>query len=526
MNLIIKVLNKDSIDDEELRKMVNDGSFQKIYSYYFAIEMKDLYNTDGIWVKYDKGGDYRKLAESLNGYQTHWCTEGLGTAEAQLACGDFYIYYTIDKQGNYKVPRLAIRMEDNNIAEIRGISENQNIEPEMKDVIEVKLKEFPDRDKYYKKAKHMDILTELYKKFNNNVDFSMEELRFLYEIDEYIVGFGHQHDPRINEILSKRDIYKDLSKIFNYDVKEGQDNYIRSLRNGNAIKPNDPSFPKVLVGNIPFMENIDGIVFPDVLIGDINLGGVESIKNTKFPKRANSGSGSNKNGDLNIGTGSNNAVLENVIFPYEISGNLKVTARIAKDVVLPQIVHGNVDIKLDTYTNVVLPEEVIGTFELNIKYAKDITLPKRITKSIIIYSLGPTIENLRFPEICWSIALPEIIYGDGLVLPRMLQHDLILDKITHAKDMILPEVVGGDVNLCNLIDGTNLVLPKTIAKSLDLRNLVYCDGMVLPKKINGDLKISNVAVNYFGLDTLESIVDGKINIYGENKVFSNKDKSI
>ncbi len=40
------------------------------------------------------------------------------------------------------------------IGEIRGIADNQNMEPEMMSILEEKkLKEFPDRDKYSKKRK-------------------------------------------------------------------------------------------------------------------------------------------------------------------------------------------------------------------------------------------------------------------------------------------------------------------------------------------------------------------------------------
>ena len=41
-------------------------------------------------------------------------------------------------------------MNGNQIAEIRGISENQNIESNMEKVVDKKLEEFPDRDKYKK----------------------------------------------------------------------------------------------------------------------------------------------------------------------------------------------------------------------------------------------------------------------------------------------------------------------------------------------------------------------------------------
>ena len=65
--------------------------------------------------------EYLKLYNSLQGYNTGWCTAGSReTAKEQLEEGDFYVYYSKDKNGNYTIPRLAIRMSEDEIAEIRG----------------------------------------------------------------------------------------------------------------------------------------------------------------------------------------------------------------------------------------------------------------------------------------------------------------------------------------------------------------------------------------------------------------------
>ena len=520
MDLIIKIVNKEAIDDEELNQLVKDGSFTKVYTYFFAREKQKLYSNEGIWVKYNKGGDYKKLATSLNGYNTNWCTKAEGTALAQLSCGDFYVYYTIDKNGEYKVPRLAIRMEDENIAEIRGILQNQNIEPELKDILEEKLEEFPDKDKYYKKVEHMERLTDIYRKQKKNVELTVDELRFLYEIDEHIVGFGHRHDPRVAEIIAKRDTYEDLSKIFGYDIKAREDNYISNISKGIMMDPTDPLFPKVTVRSLPFLDNINNMNYPDIVIGDIRLGGVESVRNTKLPTRVNGrlySDGNIRSGSVYIGVGTNKTILENVIFPDEIGGQLSVAAKVMKDVKFSRLVHGDVSIKVENYTNITLPEEVEGAFTLDIKYVQDIELPKLVRKAITIKSLSPTIHSLKFPDICWSISLPDIIYGYGLVLPKMLQDDLELRRLTYANDMVLPETVGGVVDLSALVDGTDMVLPETIGEKLDISNLVYMEGMVLPKRINGDLHIPIKALDYYGRNILEDIVGGKIYFYDENR---------
>lgn len=131
------------------------------------------------------------FVESLKGYNTGWCIAGEETAKTQLKNGDFYVYYTLDNNNEYKVPRIAIRMEGNSIGEIRGIAAEQNIEPNMEKVLEEKIKWFPDKDKYYKKVNDMQLLTYIYEKNKNNIELSKEDLKFLYEIDNKIEGFGY-----------------------------------------------------------------------------------------------------------------------------------------------------------------------------------------------------------------------------------------------------------------------------------------------------------------------------------------------
>ncbi len=66
----------------------------------------------------------------------------------------------------------------------------------------------------------MKLLTLIDKKVNNNIDLTVEELKFLYEIDDQIIGFGFKKDPRIEEIKRKRNKRKDYSLIFNIEEEE------------------------------------------------------------------------------------------------------------------------------------------------------------------------------------------------------------------------------------------------------------------------------------------------------------------
>ena len=207
----------DEISEEAKRALENGESFKKLYEYYLT--NTNLVNrnsdTDGIWVKYDQGSDHKPLWESLQGKNTGWCTAGEETAKIQLSNGDFYVYYTKDDKGEYKEPRIAIRMAGKSkIGDVRGVGKHQNLEGCMTSIAEEKLKEFPDKDKYLKSVHDMKLLTEIDNKVNDNVDLTREELIFLYEVDNKIEGFGYDRDPRIQEIRNKRNNKKDLAFIF------------------------------------------------------------------------------------------------------------------------------------------------------------------------------------------------------------------------------------------------------------------------------------------------------------------------
>lgn len=117
-----EVGTNDEISEEVKKALENGESFKKLYEYYLKNMDYVQHNeeTDGIWVKYEQGSDYHPLWESLQGKNTGWCTAGEETAKIQLKNGDFYVYYTKDENGEYKNPRIAIRMSGNSkIGEVR-----------------------------------------------------------------------------------------------------------------------------------------------------------------------------------------------------------------------------------------------------------------------------------------------------------------------------------------------------------------------------------------------------------------------
>ena len=400
---------KDKKGDEEIKSALGSGNFKMLYEYVIKQSMlKDKLQsntTSGKWVKYEQGSDYNILRDSLQGYYTGWCTAaGENFAKSQLAGGDFYVYYTLDNNGEAKVPRIAIRMNGKTeIEEIRGIADRQNMEPEMMPILEEKLKEFPDRDKYLKKEHDMKLLTLIDKKINNNIELTLNELKFLYEINSKIEGFGYEKDPRIDEIKSKRNIKKDYALIF--DVKEEE------VALSQEEWEENPNKFKVLVSDLYLWL----LVKPNGLV-----------------------------------------------LPHHINGSLFLSALTsAESLVLPQSIGGDLDIhNLDSAESLVLPQNIGGNLYLsNLTSAKGLVLPQSIGGSLMLSGLTSA-NGLVLPQsVGDDLFLDNLTSAEGLVLPQSVGGYLDIHNLDSAESLVLPQNIGGGLDLSGLTSANGLVLP-------------------------------------------------------------------
>lgn len=222
---IADIYEKVKADNKTLKEPeIRDAFGKKFPALYaeliqksLAAQMEGKEEIRGEWVKYEQGreGDAERLFQSLEGKGTGWCTAGQGTANLQIEQGDFYVYYSNDKEDNPVQPRLAIRMDGHyQIGEVRGVLPSQGVEPILQDVLDDKLHEFgQEADSYKKKSENMRHLTELERKLEKNELFTRADLVFLYEIGKRIDGFGYGPDPRIKELRARRDIDLDVPII-------------------------------------------------------------------------------------------------------------------------------------------------------------------------------------------------------------------------------------------------------------------------------------------------------------------------
>ena len=474
---------KDKKGEEDIKQALSTGNFKLLYE--FVIKQSFLKgehqsnSDDGKWIKYEQGSDYNILRDSLQGYYTGWCTAaGENFAKDQLAGGDFYVYYSLDKNGEAKVPRIAIRMDGKDkIGEIRGIADNQNMEPEMMSILEEKLKEFPDRDKYLKKENDMKLLTLIDKKVNNNIELNVDELKFLYEIDSKITGFGYRKDPRIEEIKRKRNERRDYSLIYNVKEEEVALSIQEWL--------NNPEKFKALPGSIDslYLTSAEGLVLPQLVGGNIELRSLASAEGLVLPKSIG--------GDIDLRS---LASAEGLVLPQHVRGINLSSLTSAEDLVLPQLVGGDIDLRsLASAEGLVLPESIGGSIDLrSLTSAEGLVLPKSIGGKIYLNSLTSA-EGLVLPKsIGGDIFLDSLTSAEGLVLPESIGDDILLRSLASAEGLVLPESIGGSIFLSSLTSAEGLVLPKSIGRHIDLRSLTSAEGLVLPQHVGGGINLSSL----------------------------------
>ena len=535
---------KDKKSEEDIKQALSTGNFKLLYEYVikqsFLKGEHQSNSTDGKWIKYEQGSDYNILRNSLQGYYTGWCTAaGENFAKDQLAGGDFYVYYSLDKNGEAKVPRIAIRMDGKDkIGEIRGIADNQNMEPEMMSILEEKLKEFPDRDKYLKKENDMKLLTLIDKKVNDNIDLTLEELKFLYEIDGQIIGFGYGKDPRIEEIKRKRNERRDYSLIFNVKEEEvalSQKEWLNNPKKFKALPGNIDLgsltsaegliFPKQVGGNLE-LDNLvttEGLVLPESIGGSIDLRSLTSADGLVLPKQLGGGI------DLRSLTSADGLVLpqhiggniflrhltsaDGLVLPQHVDGDIYLSSLVSADgLVLPESIGGSIDLSsLTSADGLILSQHVGGDIDLrSLASADGLVLPESIGGRIDLSSLTSA-DGLILPQhVGNSIDLSSLTSADGLILPQHIGGNIFLRHLTSAKGLVLPESIGGRIDLSSLASAKGLVLPQHVGGDIYLRSLASADGLVLPQHVGGDIDLRSLA-SADGLVLPESI-GGRIDL--------------
>ena len=228
-------------------------NFPRLYAHYIneslvSSKSFDLSETSGEWRVFKKGSKPEKLVEALDGYNTGWCTAGYDFAESALKDGDFYIYcsYNNNPEPKALVPRIAIKMTGNRIAEIRGIAVSQAMDSYIAEtnILETMLNSkrangdpiFPDKEIFLRKDKDLKSLNRIYGKYKSGSELSKEDLTFIYEIRRPFSHFSQdEYNEQLNEMINSRlfSYESDMAVIF--DIREDQFASSESEINENTL---------------------------------------------------------------------------------------------------------------------------------------------------------------------------------------------------------------------------------------------------------------------------------------------------
>lgn len=284
-----RLITKQGENEASLRKLLSSENFSKIYTHLLEsrgeFSQEQLETIAGYWKTYEQGSSANELYESLQGYPLEWCTaENYSTAQEQLEGGDFHVYYSENAKGKTVIPRLAIRMEGKDkIAENpRGIEAKQNIDQYIQPVLDEKIKAFGQEGKrFMKKSEDMKRMTDITKKHRTGQELSKEDLRFIYELDGEIEGFGYQRDPRIEETIAQRDQRKDLADVLNYRPEQ------IALTQEEALAGDYMYFS----GNIDLdsLSSAEGLSLPEQIGGGLDLRGLSSAEGLSLPEQIGGG---------------------------------------------------------------------------------------------------------------------------------------------------------------------------------------------------------------------------------------------
>ena len=181
---------------------------------------------NGKWIKFNGGRKTKPEDITKNGNRlmnlvqnTYWCTKSAGTS--QLRGGDFYVYVT---ETNGEIfPRIAVRMNENEVGEVRGNkSSSQDLDADMLPIAEEFLnKNIPNNSgkKWLDSIKYNKKCVEMKKRLDEEgmyKDFIYDYIKIIADKDKYRVDYGQNGNVTIMEQK-----FEELIKVPNEHYKLG-----------------------------------------------------------------------------------------------------------------------------------------------------------------------------------------------------------------------------------------------------------------------------------------------------------------
>lgn len=171
-----------------------------------SLENIKMYGINGKWVKYSEE-DMNKIFK----YSPLWFPIDMEDDKT------IEIYYSEDKNGEFKIPRIFLVSDtQNNIIDVMGRDDGVVVEFEMLDILKDKVSNASNYGDFSKELNSLIRLGKINEKIDSNLELNREDIEFLYEINEEISKTMFSHlDSRYEIVREKSNIRHDLAVYFN-----------------------------------------------------------------------------------------------------------------------------------------------------------------------------------------------------------------------------------------------------------------------------------------------------------------------
>ena len=185
----------------------------------------------GNWIKYNKGSnpvDVLNEVKNNNIWNLNW-----EEIDKVLSTNDIYFYKDSDDI------KLMLYVSGMKVNGVFGYGEKAKVEDEYLDELKKQISLFKDNREYMEKVNNHIQVANVYKKYVNEEDLTIDDLKVIYQVNKPLEGFTSALDQKINEIKEERIKEKDISEIFNvneehivfdsYDINEDTEVMVGNL---------------------------------------------------------------------------------------------------------------------------------------------------------------------------------------------------------------------------------------------------------------------------------------------------------
>jgi hypothetical protein len=161
----------------------------------------------GNWIKYNKGSnpvDVLNEVKTNNVWNLNW--EEL---DKVLSTNDIYFYKDNDDI------KLMLYVSGLKVNGVFGYGEKARVEDEYLDELKKELSIFKDNREYMEKVNNHIQVADVYKKYNNDEELDVDDLKVIYQVNKPLEGFTSALDHKLTEIKNERIKEKDIAEIFN-----------------------------------------------------------------------------------------------------------------------------------------------------------------------------------------------------------------------------------------------------------------------------------------------------------------------